>query len=256
MALLAGVGALIFLAMQAKPAPQADPSLPTMEELSRSTMVDEERLPTALPPLALPDAGAEVVIIGDSWVDGVDSTPQTDGFAYRTAEAFGWDLTIAPGNGGTGYMAYGQPPFTTGNYATRLGDMDEDRDVELVILAGGINDLKYDSGLVEQGVKDAIKMARVRFPRAEIVVLGVTSPDFPVATTVESRNRLIEFEANAVDAYTVNPVTLGWFLEEGTRDLFTNKGRAANHPNTEGHAVMADLFVEALQELERSGSTA
>lgn len=197
--------------------------------------------------------GSGVVAIGDSWLDGIDAKdPASQSFIRLTADHFGWDLRLVAGNGGTGYVSYGNPPAVRGNYATRLALQDENRSVRLLILQGGINDNKFGSSAITYGVEDAIEMARLRFPRAELLVVGIASPSWPAGANLISLNEAIAEVAQREGVRMIDPIAEEW-LAQKPRKLFTRKGPAGNHPNTKGHAEYAKRLIEAIEAARGAG---
>lgn len=200
----------------------------------------------------LPDAGASVVIFGDSWTKGYAANPEANGYAYLVGDAFDWQTEVL-GESGTGYVNPGPPAQT---FVDRSSNLSTDDGVELVIIQGSINDAfidsaKYPQASLSELAKNAaatIENLRSAYPKAQIVALGPTPPYLPATDRIVSASGILR------DVYTAAGLpfveTLGWVTTENIADVIDTD--AENHPSTEGHAYLAGKVEEALRALAQS----
>ncbi|MFD6142570.1 SGNH/GDSL hydrolase family protein [Promicromonospora sp. NPDC060271] len=152
------------------PAPRGAPSV-WAQSPSPSPVVEKE-------PLAL--------FVGDSYTVGQGATSPELRWSTRVAEEMGWqELNVAVG--GTGFV---KGNSKRDNYPTQLRSVPPGS-VDIVVIAGGQNDFKAmrrDPARVFDAVADTYALAALRFPDAEIVAVGPSTP------------RAIGLEARALDS--------------------------------------------------------
>jgi acyl-CoA thioesterase-1 len=191
--------------------------------------------------MVLPPA-PRVLLVGDSYTEGVGAVPKTEGYAYKIAGTLGWTLA-RDGIGGTGYVNAG--PSAQGTYANRLWRHPADS-YDLVVLQGGSNDQAYDSTTVAAAVNMTIRTARNRYPHAVLLLLGPASPYGSVST---DRARIAALLAKAAASYSLpllDPIDEKWFVA-GDGALCANPDNG--HPSNAGHEVMAKLFIHDIRSL-------
>ncbi|MDF3284673.1 SGNH/GDSL hydrolase family protein [Gordonia sp. N1V] len=194
----------------------------------------------------MPRPNTGVVFFGDSWVEGVGADPRTSGFAFVAGASIGRNLQVY-GAGGVGYVNPG--PNKQGAFSERMEKLANDPTVSLVILEGGINDLRNPSG-VGKGVRQLITVTHSKYPNAQIVVLGI------VPTSIEQNSSLtqlcadIRYEAAMSGAYYVSPLDERWITAANLGEFLSDDN---NHPTTAGHAYIAQRLVQSLQVLSRKG---
>ncbi|MGI5186791.1 SGNH/GDSL hydrolase family protein [Promicromonospora sp. CA-289599] len=127
-----------------------------------------------------------VLFVGDSYTVGQGTTSPELRWSTRVSEEMGWEeLNVAVG--GTGFV---KGNSKRDNYPTQLRSVPWDS-VDIVVIAGGQNDfkaLRKDAGRVFDAVADTYALAALRFPEAEIVAVGPSTP------------RAIGLEARALDS--------------------------------------------------------
>lgn len=140
------------------PAPRAAPSV-WAESPSPSPVVEKEPV---------------VLFVGDSYTVGQGTTSPELRWSTLVAEEMGWqELNMAVG--GTGFV---KGNSKRDNYPTQLRSVPPGS-VDIVVIAGGQNDFKVlrsDPGRVFDAVADTYALAALRFPDAEIVSVGPSTP--------------------------------------------------------------------------------
>lgn len=152
------------------PAPRAAPSV-WAESPSPSPVVEKEPV---------------VLFVGDSYTVGQGTTSPALRWSTRVSEEMGWqELNVAVG--GTGFV---KGNSKRDNYPTQLRSVPQGS-VDIVVIAGGQNDfkaLRKDPARVFDAVAATYALAVLRFPDAEIVAVGPSTP------------RAIGLEARALDS--------------------------------------------------------
>lgn len=152
------------------PAPRGAPSVWT-ESPSPSPVVEE-------PP--------RVLFVGDSYTVGQGTTSPELRWSTRVSAEMGWqELNVAVG--GTGFV---KGNSKRDNYPTQLRSVPPGS-ADIVVIAGGQNDfkaLRKDPGRVFDAVANTYALAALRFPDAEIVAVGPSTP------------RAVGLEARALDS--------------------------------------------------------
>ena len=124
-----------------------------------------------------PAASAErgqprALFFGDSYFVGGGCSPDAKrNMAYLAGTELGLRPTIR-GAGGTGFVSanpeYDLPPY--------LGQIKDDaldvRDPELVVIAGGSNDVGQPVGKVKKNATKVLRIARKKYPQALLVLVG------------------------------------------------------------------------------------
>lgn len=196
--------------------------------------------------LELPPAGAKMTVFGDSWALGYSAKPDTRGFAYLTAEALGYTPNVL-GASGTGYINDG--PSGVGNYLHRMETLPADLDTQLLVLQGSLNDVT-GRRQAYQNAKSTIELAHTKFPSATIIVVGPATDVLPVPPETERLARNLRQAASESDAYFISPVTRAWLNDENFAQYMDPE---TMHPNTEGHAYLAQQLADAIRQLAVAG---
>lgn len=173
----------------------------------------------------------QLLVIGDSWTEGVGDRNPSNGLGWSpvTASLLGARLT-QDGKGGSGYAnrtTYGDNLFGTRVY--------QHRDVyRWVVLQGSTNDKAYTSVLAGKA-NATLKAAKARYPHAVIVVVGPTAiAGSPDAATVKVNDKL-RAAANAADVPFVDAIGDGWFR---SGDWSRYSDAATGHPNDAAYGVI------------------
>jgi len=227
----------------------AEPSDPESEEPSEPAFTESSEPAATGPRLDLPTR-TKTVYLGDAWTEGVAAEPVTRGFAYLSGGALGWAYEIAPSGSDSGYLANGG----VGTFEERLQERDLDREVDLLVIQGGLADLPIlaedPDAPFEEAVEATLAQAQETYPQAELLLLGPVpatevAPD-PLLLEIEAAlTRVVEAEPEE-RAY-ISPIDEGWFDSRAELRRYIDADAAA--PNTAGHAYFASRFVAGVQLL-------
>ena len=222
--------------------------------IASSSAVDQSILttPDELPPLQIPDAGVKITAFGDSWTQGYSATPETLGYAYLTIRHLGGVANVL-GAGGTGYNNPGTSNSNAGTYEQRLNALPVDADTKLLILQGGLNDLKHTPTDYGQIVSRTIGLAKRKFPNAQVVVVGPAPSQIGEVGGLKPISQAIWTAANDNDVYYVPPIDLRWINSDNISSIIDP---TTKHPSTQGHATIATDLEGALAKLAQGGSQA
>lgn len=202
-----------------------------------------EEIPVTIP-ADLMNAGTKAVIYGDSWTEGYGAKPQSSGYAYVTGAKLGWDTTVL-GSGGTGYVNPG--PGNKGTFSQRMTAVDVDESTQIVILQGSINDLQVGLDTYGDAVKATLDQAKVKFPNAQVVILGPAPATLPPPAKLHIIDNSLRAIAKERNLPYISPLSEIWITApELTRVI---DAAAANHPSTQGHAYLADKVIQSLKTI-------
>ncbi|MDH3009537.1 SGNH/GDSL hydrolase family protein [Gordonia alkanivorans] len=196
--------------------------------------------PSRIRPLAL-YRGQKVTVFGDSWTSGYSADPPTLGFAHLVGSRLGASVTAVLGAGGTGYVNPGKKGV--GNYLARMRALPVDPDTRLLIIQGGLNDFKDNANLAELVVQ-TIAVARQKFPKAQIVMVGLAPPK--MSNSARRIDTVLQSAAEASNVPYISPVQEDWIAEDNVAAVIDP---STEHPSTAGHAYIADQMVRALTAL-------
>ena len=191
--------------------------------------------------LNLPDHPA-VLLIGDSYTEGVGAVPLANGYAYKVAEPLGWTLT-RDGRGGSGYV--NPTGYGAGVFGDRLPTFPADA-YDLVVLQGSSNDMKYPSAEIATNVAAALRTVHDRFPHAEVLLVGPTNPYGSPLPDLVRVNELVRAAAVERGIAFVDPITEEWFVP-GDGRWAANPANA--HPSNAGYQRIADRLVADVRSL-------
>lgn len=199
-------------------------------------------------------AHPDVVAFGDSWASGYAAKVSTNGFLYLTARELGWNLTVARGGSGTGYVV-GTPKgyeYPNPRYAARIRQQPADRGVDLVILQGSLNDIREgDPGLrFNQAVEDAVDAAKARYPNAELLIVGPVAPSPIITAQIASLDSRLTFETQRLRLNYISGTAEGWLGSQALIDRYIAQN-LENHPDTRGHAYLAGKLTAAIRKVLR-----
>jgi acyl-CoA thioesterase-1 len=197
----------------------------------------------AEPDLRAPSpASAEItaLFLGDSYTEGTGLTPDQVPLRWSTglAQQMGW-REVNAGCNGSGYT---RPGLRCGNtYEERVALL-TDPVPDVVVVSGGVNDLGASRERITAGVNATYATLRETFPHATIYAVG------GIYYTGDARPELLQFLNDAVEAAAEREDAL--FIDIGEPLLGRPELMAVDglHPNAEGHAVIKDLILAALDE--------
>lgn len=188
-------------------------------------------------PLAPVPAGGRVVVLGDSYTEGIGVEPKTNSWSYMVAADRGWALDNK-GVGGTGYVEPGRN--SEGTFGSRIASIAAEPAPALIVVQGSTNDLKQDLNLLPEAVTDVMTQLRAKFPGAQIVMLG------PVPLATDQLNRTLTTAARDNQVPYINAVNERWINWDEREALIPTE---AGHPNAEGYRRIADRFEAALDRI-------
>ena len=184
-----------------------------------------------------------LLILGDSYTASEGAARTDQGWAYVVAGALGYPTNI-DGEPGTGFAWGGGAQDEVGlEYEVRLQAIAEDPAFvpNLLILQGGQNDsLITDPEEIKTATAQTIEAARRLWPGVQVVVLGPTAPQ-PFAGELRATNSAVRAGAETARAPFVDAAEGGWFTDANSPGFDFDGG----HPNTAGHAHIAEKFLEA-----------
>ena len=193
-------------------------------------------------PLTLPARGERVTFFGDSWTSGSSAAPGY-GYAHVTGAALGAD-TVVLGRVSTGYVNPGQTG--AGTYLTRINNLPVDPATKLLVLQGGLN----DSGQTEKGyfaaVEKTIAAAEVKFPNAEIVLLGPIPAKMESLPSLRKVDRALASATEDAGVHYISPIRDEWITSVNVADIINPQ---TLHPTTDGHAQLSQRLLSALHGL-------
>lgn len=193
---------------------------------ARSSVTSPSSNATVAPPV--------VLLIGDSFSGGSDMNEGPE-WPDMLKASNGWVL-LEDVIGGTGYVSPGQQvPFTD-----RIEDDVERYAPDVVLLAGGRNDIAFPVDEVVAAADDVVAAAKRGWPDAEIVLFSPFASGEPSDETLDLARALQEL----AEARSVRWVDATGYVEA---DLIGSDGV---HPNQEGHERLAAEVADALSQLD------
>ncbi|WP_320536328.1 SGNH/GDSL hydrolase family protein [Pseudarthrobacter sp. IC2-21] len=204
--------------------------------------------PAGQPKIELP-ARPVLLILGDSYTAGTGAGREDQGWAYDVARTLGYPSNI-DGLGGTGFAWGGGAQDDGGReYEVRLREISRDRRFvpNLLILQGGQNDAQLnDPEELKAATAQTIEAARRFWPGIQVVVLGPSAPQ-PLADTLRGANTAVRAGAVLAKAPFIDAYEAPWFTAANSPG-FNADGA---HPNTAGHAYLAQKFLESWAALTK-----
>jgi lysophospholipase L1-like esterase len=179
------------------------------------------------------------VFLGDSYTRGSGASTAANRWSTLVAATKGW-TEINQGVSGTGYgTRQDRPPGRP--YPDRLAEVVAAHPA-IVVVSGGINDLRSPAPIVARGVTRTYSMLRSLLPRAKIIAVAPFSNDQAPTAALRTIASEVHEAAVSVGADFVDP---GYVLE-GHAELVHQDGPHAGHPNDAGYARMATAIDSAL----------
>ncbi|KAB1658411.1 SGNH/GDSL hydrolase family protein [Pseudoclavibacter sp. CFCC 11306] len=185
-------------------------------------------------------AGADMLVIGDSYTSGEMLDDPTERFTSLVAERMGWtENNVALG--GTGYVtAWGTPDDPRPDYQDVLDSL-PDPAADVVMVTGGGNDIGAwdDFGDQYDAVLSFFTDLRDRYPQATIYVVSpfwnaADEPDSLPQIRDDVRRASGEIHATYLDVGQIMQGHPEWILADG------------DHPNEIGNEVIADRLIELI----------
>ncbi|QFG09576.1 hydrolase [Arthrobacter phage TripleJ] len=187
-------------------------------------------------------AGTQTVFFGDSWTSGLYMDPETDGYAYQVAAKLGLDAEVLGGNG-TGYLNAGQ---NLGAYGDRMKKLAVS-DARLVIIQGSVNDFGRYMGDLGPAFDATLAIARKKFPKAQIVVLGPSTAQWPAQPGLFRADDILHERSDNAGVSYISPYVGQWINEANFGIMIDSQ---TGHLTKAGHTHFAARVVDALNALK------
>lgn len=193
--------------------------------------------PSPSPTAASADAPI-ALFLGDSYTEGTALAPADLGYRWATALAqrLSWEEVNA-GCNGSGYTRRGG---VCGNNYQELIPQLADVNPDIIIVSGGVNDLRATPQLIDTQIRETFATLRETFPAARLyAVNGIYYTGDVTPPLLAHLNESVALAADQVG---------GTYLDIGEPLLGHPELMAADelHPNPKGHALIADLTQAAL----------
>lgn len=184
------------------------------------------------------------VFLGDSYTQGLGASSESTRWVNVTASTKGWNF-VNLGRGGTGYLTPSIPQAcfhpACPNYAGMIPEV-ATPSPDYIVVAGGQNDFPAFHAS-RQSVVEAIRRTyaelRAKFPKAEIVAVGPSTP-WAVNADVKLFDRVVQDAAASVNAQYVSLIDPNVI---GAGMIFKDK----IHVNDTGHQAIAERVTAAVR---------
>ena len=165
-------------------------SLLTATVLASAVLVAPAGATSPRPATAVEKGRPRALFFGDSYFvgGGCSPDPKRD-MAYLAGTALGYRTTVR-GAGGTGFVA-ANPDYDLPPYLAQIHDGALDvRDPELVVIAGGSNDVGFPVPQIKKNAAKILRIARQKYPDALVVLVGPMDPYGGYDDSIPIRNGL------------------------------------------------------------------
>ncbi|GLB67912.1 hypothetical protein AHIS1636_23520 [Arthrobacter mangrovi] len=184
------------------------------------------------------------LVIGDSQANAGNAVPTSKSWVSQGLARAGYVPRIE-GYGGTGFLK-GRPKDGHPSYLESLKNGVYDlpaRNVGLVVMQGGGNDLKYPDGKIKAAALQTVEILKSKYPNARFAVVSpLNQGGDPASRRIEVAQVLARV-AEAEDAPFIDAT--GWVAESNlTRHLYPD----GLHLTPEGHDRLAPVFAKALAD--------
>ncbi|MFG1259134.1 SGNH/GDSL hydrolase family protein [Xanthobacter flavus] len=193
------------------------------------------------------------MVFGDSYTDGVGSTNIRRTMVNACGSALGISNMIASGAGGTGYINNG----SSAKFITRIADISRFGALDLLVIAGGINDAGNSQASVTTAATDFLNAVIAAQPKAIIAVCGpFRAPSLNPSQGVSDG---IKAAFNAVKdskrMFFIDTFANNW--QNGTGKIGATNGTGNSdfyiinsdgvHPSDDGHEYLGTNLAEAIK---------
>jgi lysophospholipase L1-like esterase len=186
-----------------------------------------------------------MIVLGDSYTDGANGIGTCQTFPSVLMNYF-LNLDVWPsGSGGTGYIANNSG--ISENFQGRVQSDVITNNPDIVMVAGGINDLGYPSNQLYSAASQLYSTLKQGLPAATILVVGPWWPrSIPIDTNMMAGSSAIQAAAaNAGLAFiqpagnNPNPWITGYYSVPGSGNAVNFISSDGTHPTVAGHAFLA-----------------
>jgi lysophospholipase L1-like esterase len=206
------------------PTPTSTPS-PTPSPTQTETKTEEKR--------------TVALFVGDSYTVGQRASSESKRWSTLVARELGWaERNVA--DGGTGFVSR-YPARDLLSYEEQLRSARRPARVDVVVIAGGQNDfdeLRSAPGAVFEAVADTYALAARRFPDAEIIAVGPSTP-WNIGLEARALDSAVRAAADEHDATYVSLLD-----PDVVRDRFVDPDGI--HVNDRGYAAIAHRVVSQI----------
>ncbi|WP_369373794.1 SGNH/GDSL hydrolase family protein [Promicromonospora sp. Populi] len=174
---------------------------------------------------------AVALFVGDSYTVGEGASSPEQRWSTVVSRELDW-VEVNVAQGGTGYVS-NNPDIPKLSYEEQLSAAPTDG-VDFVVIAGGQNDfpeLRDDPQEVYRAVSRTFRLAAERFPEAELVAVGPSTP-WDIGLEVHALDSAVRAAAERYDATYVSLVDPDVVL-----DRFVDEDNV--HVNDDGYAAIA-----------------
>ena len=204
--------------------------------------------PTPTPvenPVAKLDLGSNprVLVIGDSWAAGEYATVRQGGFTFYAFEQLGWTRVDNQGVGGTGYITAGSNDNTYLQRILRI-EVSKTKAPDLVVIEGSINDASGNISAIDTALRDVVNTINIRWPDAQVVVVGPFSPVWPASSSLGRIDDVLEATTKSLALPYISPLSSEWTTAENVETVVVEE---TGHPDDEGYEYFGTQFRKALE---------
>ena len=179
------------------------------------------------------------LFVGDSYTVGQRASSPERRWSTRVARELGWtERNVA--DGGTGFVSR-KPDRDLLSYAEQLRSVRRPGEIDLVVIAGGQNDfpeLRETPAEVFRAVGDTYALAARRFPEAQIIAVGPSTP-WDVGLEVRALDSAVRAAAERHDATYVSMVDPDVVLDR-------HVDADGVHVGDQGYRAIADRVVSQI----------
>lgn len=229
---------LVALAVMAPMAASrgSDPPDYTPPQAAATTTTTEPTDPSTPPTSIAVPTEPQLLVFGDSYVEGNGADSPESTFARVAATELGWPVET-DGEGGTGFVNGG--PDGDRSYPARVAKLQPETEPNVIVVEGGIND-RGDATQVTSDAVATLEALRGQFPGAVLVLMGPVNPDPPNrgadAVTGQLRAAAVQVQVPFIDAS-------GWITVDNIGDYTLGDDL---HVNQAGHDYIGRRLAEAL----------
>ncbi|WP_221585757.1 SGNH/GDSL hydrolase family protein [Microbacterium sp. G2-8] len=207
--------------------------------------------PIVAAPHGTASAGPSMLILGDSWTNGMVASTPEHGYANRAGAMLDWETTV-DGENGSGYLKAGA---RGGTFGTRALQLDPELAPDVIVIQGSINDRGEDLTRLTPVARSVWRAVEAKYPDAQLIVLGPAPSILPVSQRTERIDTLLGVAAAAEGVDYISPIEEGWITRANYDDIIDSSTRGAHHPSDDGHAYLAEMLVDDLGALVPGGGT-
>ena len=197
---------------------------------------------------------ANIVLIGDSYLCGVGTSP-AQGWGYYFRQAIGSNATVTEfGNSGAGFVAKGHSdPMTGMNFSAQVDyaaqHVPDANAVDYVVIGGGWNDNGSSYQTIYDATASCVDNARSKFPNAKVVVVSLSNELHSQGAGYINANIAIVKGAHHAGADTPD---MSWMWLKANSDVTSSDGI---HPNATGYEMQGRMIAAAMRGSDTTPST-